>query len=318
MRIEQLGCFVEVVDEGFSMSRAANILNSTQPSVSKQIRVLEADLSVDLLLRRGGRIVGLTEPGSAVLKVARRMVRDAGALHSIGQEFARGNKGLLIIATQHFIARYMLTDCVAEFHRRFPGVHVVMQQGTQRQALDLLQSGNADIGVISKPPNGAVGVVQLKSRLKIAMSLVAARGHPLLSQAALELSHIAKFPLTMLDPTMAGGAHVRHAFEQAGLTPQVVITAGDMDVVKAYVERGLGVVIIPSLCISERRDPDLGAVDASHLIEALPRFIALHPDAYPRTYTYAFIEMVVPEWTRQRVIRRMLQLTKGDTDGSAD
>jgi DNA-binding transcriptional LysR family regulator len=299
------------------MSRAANALNTSQPNVSKQIRALEGDLSVDLLLRRGGRIVGLTEPGNAVLVVARRMIRDAGALHSIGQEFARGDKGQLIVATQHFIARYMLTDCVERFHRRFPDVHIVMRQGTQRQALDMLQSGDADIGVLSRPQRGAVGVVQLSSRAKISMSLVARRGHPLLSESPLTLAQIANHPLIMLDPTMAGGAHVKQAFEKAGLKPQAVITAGDMDVIKAYVERGLGLAIIPSLCINERHDPDIQAADVSHIIEALPRFIALHPEAYLRTFTYAFIEMVVPEWTRQRVIRRMLRPKAGDKQAVA-
>src|ERR1700730_4027384 len=116
MKIEQLRILCEVVDQGFSMSRAADALDISQPNVSKQIRLLEEQISVDLLLRRGGRVIGMTEPGGEVLKVARRIVRDAGNLRSIGDDFRRGSRGRLTIATTHFIARYLLTDCVKRFH----------------------------------------------------------------------------------------------------------------------------------------------------------------------------------------------------------
>ena len=312
MKVEQLRCLVEVVDQGFSMSRAAHALNISQPNVSKLIHLLEADLAVDLLLRRGGRIVGLTEPGTATLPVARRMVRDAENLRSISRDFTRGDSGQLVIATQHFIARYMLTDCVEKFHRRFPNVQIVIRQGTQRQALDMLQSSEADLGVLSRPPSGVSGVVQLPSHVKIRMSVVAACGHQLLRAPITSLAEIAAYPLIMLDPTMAGGSHLRRAFEKARLAPTTIITAGDMDVIKAYVARRLGVAILPSLCVDVRHDPDLQAVDAGHLLDPLPQFIGLHPEAFLRSYTYSFIEMVLPEWTRARVIRQMRQPDDGE------
>ncbi len=307
MKVEQLRCLVEVIDQGFSMSRAATSLNIAQPSISKNIRLLESALSVDLLLRRGGRIVGLTEPGQSVAIVARRMVRDAGNLQSIGREFNSGDRGRLIVATQHFIARYMLTDCVEKFCHRFPNVQVIIRQGTQQQALNMLQSSEADIGVLSKPHKGAVGVVQLQSNVKISMSVVARRGHPIMRQRNIGLSHVAQHAMIMLDPTMAGGSHIMRAFEKASLSPKVVITAGDMDVIKAYVAKGLGIAILPSICVDPRSDPDLSALDASHTLDPLPQFVGLHPEAFLRSYTYAFIESVLPDWTRARVTRRMQQ-----------
>jgi LysR family transcriptional regulator, cys regulon transcriptional activator len=310
MKIEQLRILCEVVDQGFSMSRAADALDISQPNVSKQIRLLEEQISVDLLLRRGGRVIGMTEPGVEVLKVARRIVRDAGNLRSIGDDFRRGNRGRLTIATTHFIARYLLTDCVKRFHTQFPRVQITLHETTQRHALEMLQSTEADLGILSDPPKGgAGGVVQLVSQIKIGMSLVAKRDHPLLQQnQGLTLQSIARYPLVQLDPKLSGGWSVKRAFAQARLDPDVVMTAGNIEVVKAYVARALGVALLPSLCVDDQHDPELGKLDAHHLLDPLAQFIALHPESFLRSYVYDFIEMVSPEWTRRRVSRRMRQM----------
>jgi LysR family cys regulon transcriptional activator len=307
MKIEQFRILCEVVDQGFSMSRAADALDISQPNISKQMRVLEEVLAVELLLRRGGRIIGMTEPGREVLKVARRIVLDAGSMKSIGEDYRRGDRGRLTIATTHFIARYLLTDCIELFHQRFPKVAITLHETTQRHALDMLQSAEADIGILSEPPRGGVGVVQLPSQRKIALSLIAPPGHPLLARRPGTLEAIARYPLVQLDPTLSGGWNVKRAFERAGLSPDVVMTAGNIEVVKAYVARGLGVAILPSLCVDAEHDPDLDKLDASHLIAPMPHFIGLHPESFVRGYVYDFIETFSPEWTKRRVSRRMRQ-----------
>jgi LysR family cys regulon transcriptional activator len=279
----------------------------SQPNISKQMRLLERQLAVDVLLRRGGRIVGMTEPGHEVLKVTRRIVLEAGNLKSIGEDYRRGDRGRLTIATTHFIARYLLIECIGQFHRRFPKVQITLHETTQRHALDMLQSTEADVGILSEPPRGGVGVVQLLSQRKIALSLAAPPGHPLLARRLVTLDAIARYPLVQLDPTLSGGWNVKLAFERAGLNPNVVMTAGNIEVVKAYVARGLGVAILPSLCIDAEHDPDLEKLDAGHLIAPMPHFIGLHPESFVRGYVYDFIETFAPEWTKRRVSRRMRQ-----------
>ncbi|HTH95908.1 MAG TPA: LysR substrate-binding domain-containing protein [Stellaceae bacterium] len=312
MKIEQLRILCEVVDQGYSMSRAAGALGTSQPNVSKQIRLLEEQLSVDLLLRRGGRVIGMTEPGDAVLKVARRIVRDASNLKNISEDYRRGDRGRLTIATTHLIARYMLTDCIERFHRQYPQVQITLHETTQRHALEMLQTTEADLGILSDPPRGSgSGIVQLVSQLKIGMSLVAKRDHPLLQQRqgqALTLEKMEPYPFVLLDPRLSGGWSVKHAYEQAGLNPNVVMTAGNIEVVKAYVARGLGVALLPSLCVDEHHDPELGTLDARHLLDPLAYFIGLHPESFLRNYVYDFIAYVAPEWTRRRVSRRLRQV----------
>src|ERR1700682_481654 len=307
MKIEQFRILCEVVDQGFSMSRAADALDISQPNISKQMRLLEEYLAVELLRRRGGRIIGMTEPGQEVLKVARRIVLDAGSLKSIGEDYRRGDRGRLSIATTHFIARYLLTDCIELFHQRFPKVEITLHETTQRHALDMLQSTEADVGILSEPPRGGIGVVQLLSQRKIALSLVTPPEHPLLVRRLITLDMIARYPLVQLDPTLSGGWNVKRAFERAGVSPNIVMTAGNIEIVKAYVARGLGGGLLPSLCVDAQHDPDLDKLDASHLIAPMPHFIGLHPESFVRGYVYDFIETFSPEWTKRRVSRRMRQ-----------
>ena len=307
MKIEQLRILCEIVDQGLSMSRAASAMDMSQPNISKQVRLLEEHLAVDLLLRRGGRIVGLTEPGAEAIKVARRIVREADNLKNIGEDYKRGDRGRLTIATTHFIARYLLPDCIEQFHQHFPKVQITLQETTQRHALDMLQSTEADVAILSEPPSGGVGVVQLPTRGVVSSSLVAPADHPILSRRPLTLEAIARHPLVQLDPHLSGGWNVKRAFEKAGLHPNVAMTTTNIEIVKAYVARGLGVAVLPSLCVEKDRDPDLGALDVSHLIPSMPHFIALHPESSVRGYVYDFIEAFTPEWTRRRVGRRMRQ-----------
>jgi LysR family cys regulon transcriptional activator len=307
MRIEQLRMLCEIVDQGFSISRAALALGTSQPGISKQIRLLETELKVDLLLRRAGRITGLTDPGAAALAVARRMVRDASNLRSIGDDYTRGESGRLVLATQHFLARYTLTAVIERFCRRYPEVQVVLRQGTQRQTLDLLRSGEADIGLLSRPPDGILGgVVQLPGRT-FSQSVIVPCDHPLLKARRVTLADIAGFPLILLDPSMTGGWSIARAFEAAAIDPTVVITAGDMDVIKAYVARGLGIAILPTMAVDPQHDPELRTIAADHLFEPIPNFVGLNPDTFLRGYMYELIAMVLPEWTRPRVARRLAQ-----------
>jgi LysR family cys regulon transcriptional activator len=306
MRLEQLRFLCEIVDQGFSISKAAIALNTSQPGISKQIRLLEEELKVDLLQRRGGRVVGLTEPGAAVVETARRMLRDAGNLRKIGDEYNREDSGRLVVATTHLYARYVLPPILEAFGRRYPKVQVSLQQGTQRQTVELLASSEGDVGILSSPPEGAHGVVELPAK-SFRRSVIVPRRHPLLKRSTIGLADVAEFPLVTLDFSLVGGWSLQRAFESAGVVPRVVLTAGDSDVVKAYVARGLGITVLPSIVFDAGQDPLLRAIDADHLFEPLPNFIALHPHTYLRGYMYDFIRLVAPEWTRPRVARRLKQ-----------
>lgn len=313
MRIEMVRAFCEVVARELSITRAAAALDTSQPNVTKQIRMLEAEIGAALFVRRGGRILGLTKPGENALEVARRMLRDAGNLRRIGEDHSAGARGSFTIATTHFIARYLLADTIAAFHANYPDVHIILRETTQRNALDMLQSARADIGVLGQPPHGRAEVAQLQSRRQIGMSVVARRDHPLASADRIRLEDIAAHQVVLLDPVLSGGWQVKQAFDLLGLEITPSLTASNLELVKAYVAKGLGVAILPTLCVEPERDTDLVVRPAPEAVRESSPFIAVHPETTLRDFVYDFISIWSPEWTKARVnrhIKRMVQSTK--------
>jgi LysR family cys regulon transcriptional activator len=300
MTLQQLRYLCAIVDQGFSISGAAAVLHTSQPGISKQMRLLEQELKADVLLRRGGRIVGVTQPGASVLAVARRMLNDADNLRRIGEEFTREGAGTLVLATTHTHARYVLLRVIERFRRRYPDVQLTLRQGSPEQIFDLVSSAEADIGITSEMPEDARGLLELECSDMPRCVIVPLR-HPLLRLKRLTLEHVARYPLITLDPSLTGGRAVSRAFEAKGIRPQIVMRAIDADVIKAYVEQGLGIAVLPTVAYDKARDRKLRAIEATQVFGSATMVIALAARTYLRGYMYDFIQSVAPQWDRERI-----------------
>lgn len=286
------------------MSRAAGALHTSQPGISKQIRMLEREIGVDILVRKGNRIVGVTEPGQAILEVARRMLGDAENIKRIGEEFTHRKKRL-VVATTHIHARYLLRGVIKNFMRRHPEVQLVLRQASPPQIAELVVSGDADIGVSSEPPQPLDQLVSLPGS-KLQRSVITPVKHPLLREKRrLTLERVAKYPILTLDQSFVGGSAVLRAFDNAHIEPNIVLSAIDADVIKAYVELGLGIAILPSIAYERARDRNLRAIDASHLFDPTITGIEIRRDNYLRSYMYDFIMMLAPNWSRDAIEQKM-------------
>ena len=301
MTLQQLRYLCGVVDADLSISRAARILHTSQPGISKQIQLLEREMGVDLLVRQGNRIAGLSDAGREVHAVARRMLLDAEHLKRIGDEHLHLAKGGLVVATTHIQARYMLREVIRRFTGRYPDVRLVLRQGSPEQIADWVVSGEADIGIAGRPPQTAPELVLLPGKA-IDRCVIAVRNHPLLkSRARLTLQAIAAYPIITLDASFAGGWAVRNAFQAAGITPNIVLSAIDVDVIKTYAEMGLGVAIVPSVAFEPARDKKLGMRAAGALFAPTVTQIELRRGNYLRSYMVDFIGMVQPAWNRAAI-----------------
>ncbi|MBI4194126.1 MAG: CysB family HTH-type transcriptional regulator [Betaproteobacteria bacterium] len=300
MNLQQLRYLHGIAEEGFNISRAAAALHTSQPGISKQIQMLEQELGVDILMRKGNRIVGVTEPGRAVLEVARRMLHDAENLKRIGEDYTTKDAGRLVVATTHIHARYVLRRVILDFIRRHPEVQLVLRQGSPSQTARLVALGEADIGVSSAPPEPVHDLVMLPC-YKLERSVIAPRRHPLLDEKRLTLKSIAKYPIITFDQSFVGGSAVMRAFEAAKIKPNVVLSAIDADVIKTYVELGLGIAILPSIAYEPARDRNLRAIGAGALFEPTMTRIELRRESYLRGYMYDFIQLLAPQWTRQKI-----------------
>jgi LysR family cys regulon transcriptional activator len=304
MNLQQLRFLNEIVQQGLNISGAASALYTSQPGISKQIKLLEEELGIDIFVRNGKRIVALTEPGKAVLAIAQRMLHDAGNLKQVADEFHAQNSGKLTIATTHTQARYALPPTVKQFIKRFPGVTLGLHQGNPTQIAEQVLSGEADIGIATESLALYDELVTLPC-YEWNHCIIAPLKHPILAERKLTLAKIAQYPIITYDFAFTGRNKINAAFEAAGIRPDIALTAIDADVIKTYVELGLGIGILARMAFIPERDKQLRMLDAGHLFKPSTTRIAIRKNEYLRGYTYDFIELFAPHLTREAVATAM-------------
>jgi LysR family cys regulon transcriptional activator len=293
MNFQQLRIIRETVRRQFNLTEVANALFTSQSGVSKHIKDLEDELGVELFVRKGKRLLGLTEPGSELVTIVERMLLDAGNIKRLAEQFARRDEGQLRIATTHTQARYALPRVVTEFKRLFPRVHLVLLQGSPQEIVDLLKDGQADIGIATEAL-GDIPELQSFPFYSWHHGVIVPAGHPLEAVKPLTLEAVAEHPVVTYHEGYTGRTALDATFAQAGLVPDVVMSALDADVIKTYVELGLGIGIIASVAFDAPRDRALRLLDSSHLFPSNTTVIALRRNHYLRSYAYRFIELCEP------------------------
>lgn len=300
MKLHQLRYIREVARQGLNVSTAAEALHTSQPGVSKQIQLLEEELNLQIFQRNGKRLIGVTEPGVAILQMAERVLHEMENIKRVGDEFSHEDTGDLVIAATHTQARYHLPAAVKTFMEAYPKVHLSIHQGNPTQVSEQVIRGDADIGLATEAISGYKELVTLPC-YQWNRCVVAPLGHPLLDDSPLTLEKIARYPVVTYDFSFAGGSMVNRVFAEHGLHLNVALTAIDSDVVKTYVELGLGVGLLAQMAYNPDRDRNLAMLDASHLFPASTTYLGIRRDAYLRGYQYDFIRAIAPHLDRQAV-----------------
>ena len=291
MNFQQLRSARETVRQGFNLTTVAEALHTSQPGVSRQIRELEDELGVELFVRMGKRLTGLTDPGRSLLPIIERLLQEADNLKRAGDDWSL-QSGTLTVAATHSQARYALPPAVRDFSRAHPEVALRMHQGSPKQIAEMLIRGEADIGIATEALASYPDLVALPCYQWTHMVIVP-RGHALdkaTTRGRLTLSQLAKVPLITYEPGYTGRSHIDAAFLKAGLQPTIVLEAMDADVIKTYVELGMGVGIVAAIAVDESRDSTLRAIDARHLFAPNLTRLAIRRGSYLRRYVYDFIE----------------------------
>jgi len=296
MNFQQLRSVREAARRSFNLTEVARVLHTSQPGVSRQIRELEEELGVDLFIRAGRRLTALTEMGELVMPIVENMLEESESLRRAGQEFAKRSSGTLSIAATHSQARYALPGAVRDFRKHFPDVRFNLHQGSPDQIAEMLIAGDADIGIATEALGRYDPLVALPC-YRWTHSVVVPNGHPLLDQP-LTLEALAGHPIITYHEGFTGRTKIDAAFAQADLEPDIVMSALDADVIKTYVELGLGVGIVASIAFDGERDTALRAIDAGKLFEMNLTKLAVRRGRFLRSYVYDFIETFAPTLTR--------------------
>lgn len=299
--LQQLRCLREIARQSMSVSNAAAALGASQPNVSRQIQGLERTLGTRVFVRRRNRLLDFTEVGRAVLELAIRVLNDVESIQAVADDARDELSGKLRVATTHLHARYTLRDTIKRFAAAQPRVDFQLLQVEASGIAELVESGDAELGISTDAPAQHTSLLVLEGDV-LARSLIVPAGHPLAGRKRLQLEDLGRYPFLGYNPRSRNGRVIAQAFHDRGIRVRSVVSANDSDVIKAYVEAGLGIAVVPTIALDAKDALALHAIDVTSLFPASRMAISLRRGAYPRRYVTDFIEMLSPRWTRDAVL----------------
>jgi len=294
MNFQQLRSVREAVRQSFNLTRVADTLYTSQPGISRQIRELEEELGIEIFERYGKRLTGMTDPGKEILRIIERLLLEADNLRRASEDFAQAEKGTLTIATTHTQARYSLPNVIMGFRDAYPDVRIALHQTSPNYIAALVSAGEADIGIATEGLTQFDELVSFPS-YSWSHTAVVHSEHPLASTDDITLKTLASYPLITYDKGFTGRGHIDEAFAKVGITPDIVLTAMDSDVIQQYALLGLGVGIVASMAVEQAPKNGLTIIDTSHLFAKNVTRVAVRKGAYLRSYAYDFIHRFAPD-----------------------
>ena len=313
MKLQQLRYIWEVAHHELNVSLTAQSLYTSQPGISKQIRLLEDELGVEIFSRSGKHLTRVTPAGQAILAIAGEILRKTESIRQVALEYTDQKRGHLSIATTHTQARYRLPAVIEKFTAQYPEVALHMHQGSPQQISEMASDGNVDFAIATEGMEHFSDLIMLPC-YHWNRSVVVPRSHPLAIRSKITLEDVAQFPLVTYVFGFTGRSKLDEAFKSRGLTPKVVFTATDADVIKTYVRLGIGIGIIAHMAYEPEVDKDLVAIDASHLFESSTTQIGFRKGTFMRGFMYDFVKAFAPHLTRDRIDEAVQAHTRGELE----
>ena len=304
MKLQQLRYIVEVMNHNLNVSSTAESLFTSQPGISKQVRMLEDELGVQIFGRTGKHLTHVTSAGREVIDIAQQVLEQVNAIKAVAAEHNQPDCGKLNIATTHTQARYALPSVIQRFIQQYPKVSLHMHQGSPQQISEAAAKGRADFAIATEALHLYQDLIMLPC-YHWNRSIIVTRDHPLAQLSKLDIGDIAEFPLVTYVHGFTGRSELDRAFAAAGKEPRIVFTATDADVIKTYVRMGIGIGVVASMAYNADEDKDLVAIPAHHLFEPSTTKIGFRRGTFLRTYMYDFIENFAPHLTKPKVEEAM-------------
>ena len=313
MKLQQLKYICEVVNNNLNVSTTAESLFTSQPGISKQIRLLEDELGVEIFARSGKHLTKVTPAGQEIIKSALEILKKVDNIKQLANEYSNEKKGKLSLATTHTQARYALPTSIERFMSRYPDVSLQLQQGTPTQISKLAADGSVDFAIATEALDLFSDLIMMPC-YKWNRCIIVPKNHPLSNISNVSLTDIAKYSIITYVFGFTGRSKLDDAFHSQGLTPKVVFTAADADVIKTYVRLGLGIGIVAQMAYDEKIDNDLVSIDASHLFSPSVTKIGFLRGTFLRGYMYDFIQMFAPHLNKTLIDKCAQCKSKSEVD----
>ena len=296
MKLQQLRCVYQIVQNDFNISKAAEFLHTSQPGVSKQIQLLEDEVGIKIFQRNGKRLTGLSDAGNDLYKSISEIIREVANIKNISHEHENDDTGSFTISTTHTQARYKLPKVVEAFVKKYPKIDLNIHQGDPSQVTEKILKGDADVGIATESigHNANIICIPCYSWNRV---LVFPKNHALSSIKEITLQKIASYPMITYDYAFTGSTIVSKVFKEANISPNIMLTAIDADVIKTYVELNLGVGLIAEMAYDKNKDSTLEIRDVSHLFPTSTTYIGIRKETFVRGLVYDFIKMFTPDIT---------------------
>jgi LysR family cys regulon transcriptional activator len=304
VKLQQLRYIVEISKNDLNVSNTAESLFTSQPGISKQVRLLEQELGVTIFTRHGKHLTKITPAGRQIIAMAAEILNQTQQIRQVAQEYRDNKVGNFTIGATHNQARYVLPRVLKEFMGRYPGISLHVHQGTPTQIAEEASRGMVDVAIATESLDQFENLVVLPS-YEWSRYLLVPKGHALAEKAALSLEDVADYPIVTYVAGFGGRSQMDQAFERERLHPRVALTAVDADVIKTYVRLGLGVGVIATMAYDTLADADLVAIDARHLFGTSVTKIGMRRDLFMRDFMYDFIELFSPTLTKAKVQQAM-------------
>ena len=304
MKLQQLRCIFQIVQSDFNISKASEVLNTSQPGVSKQVILLESEIGIKIFQRNGKRLVGLTEPGELVLGSIETILQESNNIKLISEEYIEKDQGTFTIATTHTQARYKLPKVVEEFVKKYPKINLNIHQGNPSQVTDQIIKGEADVGIATESINLSEVIYTIPC-YQWNRCIVMLKNHPLTEVKKITLEDLAAYPMITYDYAFTGSTIVSEVFKNANIEPNIMLTAIDADVIKTYVSLNMGIGLIAEMAYDSTKDNPMVSKDVSHLFPLSTTYIGIRRDNFLRKYTSDFIQMFIPQ-TSEKELKQIL------------
>lgn len=313
MKLQQLRYLAAIVENDLNITAAAERLHTSQPGVSKQLKLLEDELGFPIFLRQGRTLTKVTPAGRRVIDRAQKILKEVQGIKRLAEDQKGDGRGTLSIGTTHTQARYVLPPVLRKFRERYPEVELHLHQGTSEQIADMASRDRIDFAINTGSQELFTNLILLPC-YRWHRRVVVPHNHPLAKESRISIEQLAKYPIITYVFGFTGPSSLQQVFARAGLTPDLALTARDADVIKTYVRLGMGVGIVASMAVDPREDADLVSIEASHLFPPHATWTGFHQGALLRTYMYDFLQLFAPHLTRRLVDRAANAATPSDVE----